>query len=277
ETVVRNGKKEEIMRVGRIIPSKATLKKITPTMIRSSFIGTFVGALPGAGANVAAFVSYNTAKNLSKTPERFGQGAEEGIAAAETANNAVTGGALIPMLTLGIPGDAVTAVLLSALTIQGLQPGPLLFKDSMNVVYPIFAVMLIANIMLTIQGLSLAKLVAKIATVSKIYLLPMIAIFAIVGSFAASGNVFEIWVALGFGVVGYVLEKLGFEVTPIVLAVILGPIFEKSMRQSLIMSQGDWSIFFTRPISAVLIVLGLASIIWGLVRQFRGVKKVENI
>ncbi|HHU06850.1 MAG TPA: C4-dicarboxylate ABC transporter permease, partial [Clostridiaceae bacterium] len=124
ETVVRNGKKEEIMRVGRIIPSKNTMKKIFPTMIRSTFIGTFVGALPGAGANVAAFVSYNTAKNLSKTPERFGQGAEEGIAASETANNAVTGGALIPMLTLGIPGDAVTAVLLSALTIQGLQPGP---------------------------------------------------------------------------------------------------------------------------------------------------------
>lgn len=272
ETAIR-GEEGIMQKVGRIIPSKETFKRIWGTMIRSSLIGTFIGALPGAGANVAAFVSYNTAKKISKTPERFGQGAEEGVAAPETANNAVTGGALIPMLTLGIPGDAVTAVLLSALTIQGFQPGPLLFRDHMYIVYPIFATMIIANIIMTIQGLSMAKFVAKIATVSKAYLLPAVAIFAIVGSFAASGNVFEIWVAFIFGILGYVLEKLGFDVSPIVLSVILGPMLEKSLRQSLIMSKGDVSIFFTRPISAVLLLMAIVPLAWGLFKQFRPKKE----
>lgn len=266
----------DMHKVGRIIPTKDIFKRIWGTMVRSSLIGTFIGALPGAGANVAAFVSYNTAKKISKNPERFGKGAEEGVAAPETANNAVTGGALIPMLTLGIPGDAVTAVLLSALTIQGFQPGPLLFRDHMNIVYPIFACMLLANVIMTIMGLSMAKFVAKIATVSKAYLLPAVAIFAIVGSFAASGNVFEIWVALAFGFLGYLLEKLGFDVSPIVLSVILGPMMEKSLRQSLIMSKGDPTIFLTRPISCVLLIIAVVPLAWGLYKQFRGGKTKLN-
>lgn len=274
EAAIVESKDKDIEKVGRTLPTIETLKSLKGTFVRSGLIGTFIGALPGAGANIAAFVSYNVAKRVSKNPEEFGSGAIKGVAASEAANNAVTGGALIPMLTLGIPGDAVTAVLLSALTIQGYQPGPLLFRDNMHIVYPIFACMILANIVMTMMGLSLVKVVAKIATIKKAYLLPAIAIFGIIGAFAASGNVFEIWVALFFGLIGYVLQKVKFDVAPIVLAVILGPIMERSLRQSLIMSNGDPMVFIKRPISLVLLLLAVLPYLYNLIKKIR--KKKEH-
>ncbi len=253
----------------RLLPSKETLLSLIPTWVRSSIIGTFIGILPGAGANIAAFVSYNEARRASKHPERFGQGAPEGVAATETANNAVTGGAMIPMLTLGIPGDAVTAVLLSALTIQGFAPGPLLFRDHMDIIYPIFACLLFANVILVLVGLSGTRLVAKIAMVKKELLLPGIAIFAIVGSFASSGNIFDICVAVGFGVLGYLLEKLEFETAPIILGLILGPMAERYLRQAMVLSDGDFTTFFTRPISVVLLAAAALSILSALRKQLK--------
>lgn len=260
--------------INRIVPELRVFIDMIPLFIKSSLIGTFIGALPGAGANIAAFVSYNEAKRTSKNPEKFGTGCYEGVAASETANNAVTGGALIPMLTLGIPGDAVTAVLLSALTIQGYQPGPLLFRDNMDVVYPIFACMILAYIIMVIIGLCGAKFVARIAMVDKAYLMPSIAIFAIVGAFAASGNIFDIWITLFFGVLGYVLGKLKFDVSPIALSIILGPLAETSLRKSLVFSKGDPSILVTRPISAVLLALSVLSVVTTLIKQNRARRKM---
>ncbi len=263
-------------KVGKVLPSKETVKKLIPLWLRSGVIGTFIGALPGAGANIAAFVSYNVAKRTSKEPEKFGTGVVEGVAAPECANNAVTGGALIPMLTLGIPGDAVTAVLLSALTIQGFQPGPLLFRDHLDIVYPIFACMLLANIVLIVLGLSGVKIVARIALIKKTYLVPAIAIFALVGSFVSSGNTFDIWVAFSFGIIGYILGKLQYDVAPIALAIILGPLTETSLRQSLIMSNGDPMILINRPISAVLLIVAAVSIIFTLINQSKMNKKIAQ-
>lgn len=261
-------------KINRIVPEWKDLKKLGSIFVKSSIIGTFIGALPGAGANIASFVSYNEAKRTSKNPEEFGTGIYEGVAASEAANNAVTGGALIPMLTLGIPGDAVTAVLLSALTIQGYQPGPLLFKEHMNIVYPIFAAMIMANIIMVIQGLTGARFIAKIASVPKTYLVPAIAIFAIVGAFASSGNIFDIWVTIFFGLLGYILEKYEFPVAPIALAIILGPLAEVSLRQSLIFSKGDPMILINRPISGVLIVIAILSVVTTIIKQKRTEKRL---
>lgn len=255
--------------VSRILPSRQALTGLVPTWLRSTLIGTFVGLLPGAGANIASFVSYNEARRASKTPERFGTGIPEGVAACETANNAVTGGAMIPMLTLGIPGDAVTAVLLSALTIQGYSPGPLLFSEHMDIVYPIFACLLMANIVLVIIGMLGARPLAKIALIRKEYLVPGIAIFAMIGSFASSGNTFEIWVTLAFGFGGFILKKLDFDVVPLVLGLILGPMAERYLRQALVLSSGNLTTLFTRPISLVLMLLSIVSITAAIIRNSR--------
>ncbi|MBS4023210.1 MAG: tripartite tricarboxylate transporter permease [Dethiobacter sp.] len=264
-------------KIGRILPTLKELKGLLGLYFKSGLIGTFIGALPGAGANVASFLSYSEAKRTSKTPEKFGTGMIEGVAASEAANNAVTGGALIPMLTLGIPGDAVTAVLLGALTIQGLQPGPLLFRNHMNVIQPLFAGLLVANLVMLISGLSMAPFVARIATLKKTTLLPAIAIFALIGAFATEGSLFHMKIALGFGILGYILEKYEFPVAPIALAIILGPLAETSFRTALIRSRGDMSVFFTRPISVILIALAFASIIYTLYRNIMYAKRQINL
>lgn len=260
-------------KIGPIIPNLRELKDCAYTFLKSSIIGTFVGALPGAGANIASFVSYSEAKRTSKHPEKFGTGVLEGVAACEAANNAVTGGALIPMLTLGIPGDAVTAVLLGALTIQGLAPGPLLFRDHMDVVSPIFAGILVANTVMLIAGLSGARIFARIATIKRSILLPAIAIFSLIGAFATESSIFHMGIALGFGIMGYFLERYEFPLAPIALAIILGPLAETSFRTSLLKSDGNLSIFFTRPISLVLILLAVASVAYTLYRQLSALKE----
>ena len=264
-----DGKRAEIGRINRILPPTKVLFRLIPTFIRSSIIGTLVGILPGAGANIASFVSYNEAKRASKHPELFGTGVEEGVAACETANNAVTGGAMIPMLTLGIPGDAVTAVLLSALMVQGYAPGPLLFSEHMDIVYPIYAAMVLANIFVLIIGLAAARPVAKIAMVSKKFLIPGIAIFAMIGSFASSGYLWDLWVTLVFGILGFVLYKLDFDVMPIVLGLLLGEMVERYFRQAMILAKGDWTTFFTRPISCILLVFALLSILWNVYKDIK--------
>lgn len=270
-----SGESEEKIKfnIGRILPTFQELKSMLWIFTKSGLIGTFIGALPGAGANVASFVSYSEARRTSKTPEKFGTGMVEGVAASEAANNAVTGGALIPMLTLGIPGDAVTAVLLGALTIQGLQPGPLLFRDHMNVIEPLFAGIIVANIVMLITGLSGAPLVARIATLKKINLIPAIAIFALIGAFATEGSFIHMGIALGFGIMGYFLERYGFPLAPIALAIILGPLAEVNFRTALIRSGGSLDIFLTRPISLVLIVLAVFSVVFTLKKEWDASRK----
>lgn len=259
----------DIKKINRILPPVNVLLRLIPTFLISTVIGTLVGILPGAGANMASFVSYDAAKRISKHPEKFGTGIEEGVAACETANNAVTGGAMVPMLTLGIPGDAVTAVLLSALMIQGYAPGPTLFNEHMDVVYPIFAAMIMANIWVLVQGLLLSRPVAKIAMVPQKYLIPAIAVFAMVGAFASSGFTWDLFVALVFGILGYLFSKLDIDVMPIVLGLLLGGMLEAKYRQAMQLANGDWTTFFTRPISCILLVVALGTLAWNAYKEIK--------
>ncbi|MGE5483705.1 MAG: tripartite tricarboxylate transporter permease [Ignavibacteriales bacterium] len=261
-----NRKQEVVKSIGRVWPTLDELKKILRTAVRGSLIGTWVGILPGAGGTIAAYMAYGEARRSSKHPELYGTGIVEGVAAPESANNAVSGGAMIPMLTLGIPGDAVTAVLLGALTIQGLQPGPMLFRDHVDVIYPIFAGMILANLIMFVVGFILVKPVTYIATIRKEYLVSAVAVFAVIGAFAESGSTLQVMFAVAFGILGYFMEKYGFPVAPVVLSLILGPMIENAVRQALIMSDGSWAIFVTRPISGGLLLVALA-IVAAMVRR----------
>ena len=247
--------------VDRFLPSRADIRAAWVAILRGSLIGTFIGAIPGAGGDIAAFVSYGETKRISKYPEKFGTGVIEGVAAAECANNACSGGAMIPLLSLGVPGDAVTAVLLGAFIIQGLQPGPLLYKEHIDIVYNVFASMIVANlVMLVIGGLGI-RLFAKVIMVKRTILMPSILVLSIVGSYAMRSDVFDVYFMLGFGILGYFMQKHDFPLSPILLALILGPMAEANLRRSLVVSGGDFSIILTRPIAVGLLLLAAASLV----------------
>jgi len=247
-------------RVENILPKMAEIRSTLTTMIKSGLMGTFIGSIPGTGCDVAAFVTYGEAKRSSKHPERFGTGVLEGVAAPEAGNNGATGGAMIPMLTLGVPGDAVTAVLLGALTIHGLQPGPMLFKDHLDVIYPIFAGMILAQFILLIVGLAGARVFARLINIDRRILTPVIFFLCVVGSYSMRFSFFDV-LSLIIGMIAYFMEYYEYPVSPILLALILGPMAEQNLRRSLIISHGDPTVFFTRPISAGFILLALAVII----------------
>ncbi|MBN6205489.1 tripartite tricarboxylate transporter permease [Ralstonia pickettii] len=252
-------------------------KSIIFTIFYSGGLGSFIGMIPGAGADIAAFVGYNEARRFSKNKDEFGKGALQGISAPEAAGNAVTGGAMIPLLTLGIPGDAVTAVLLGALMVQGIQPGPMLFESNGPLVYTLFFGMLIANIFILIVGLAGVKIFTKILLIPKSILTPLILILSVIGSYALGNNYFDVIVMLVAGIIGYFMKKYGFPVSPLILGLILGPMMESNLRRSLVMSQGDISILFTRPIACVLIILGIITlvspIIKGIIDNRKGLKQ----
>lgn len=221
------------------------------TLLKSSFIGTTVGAIPGTGAAIASFVAYSEAKRSSKHADEFGTGYAEGVVASESSNNAVTGGALIPLLTLGIPGDPITAIMLGAFLVHGLIPGPNLFIESGELVYGIFITMLVVYGLVLGFGYYGSKVFAAITKVREAILVPIILVICFVGAYAVNSSLFDVGLAVIFGVLGYLLVKLGFPLAPIVMGLILGPIAEEGLRQSLMVSGGSWLIFFSRPISAV--------------------------
>jgi putative tricarboxylic transport membrane protein len=235
-------------------------KSLIVTILRSSGIGTFIGMIPGAGGDITAFVAYNEAKRFSKNKEEFGKGALKGVAAPEAANNSVTGGAMIPLLTLGIPGDAVTAVLLGALMVQGLQPGPMLFENNGPIVYTLFVGMLLANILILILGLAGIRIFTKVLHIPKTILTPIILVLCVVGSYSLGNSYFDVIVMFGAGVIGYFLQRYDFPASPIILGLILGPMMESNLRRSLLMSQGELDIFYTRPITAVLLGLAIVTL-----------------
>ena len=248
-------------KINRILPSWQDLKTCAPISFVCGIIGTFIGAIPGAGADIGAFVSYDTTKRLSKKSKEFGTGIIEGVAAPEAGNNGVTGGAMIPMLTLGVPGDATTAVLLGALTLQGLQPGPLLFRDQSVIVYRIFAGMLVANVILLILGLLGVRIYVRLVSVKPYLLAPVIFLMCAVGSFALRNNFFDVIVTMIAGFIGYFFVKLEIPVAPMVLAIILGPMAESNLRRAYTISQGDLSIYASRPITLLLLFLAFISVI----------------
>ena len=265
---LKSGVKQNVVtqKVDRVIPTWADLKKSLPVSIRSGFIGTFIGIIPAAGADIAAFVSYDVAKKLSKHPEKFGTGCIEGLAAPEAGNNGDTAGALVPMLTLGVPGDATAAVLIGALTLHGLQPGPLLFTKNAEIVNDIFASALIANLLFLIFGLLLIKVFIKVIQIKPYILTPIIFVLCVIGSFALRNNMFDVIAMLVIAVIGYFFIYLEIPIAPIVLAIILGPMFESNMRRALLLSNGSFSIFVTRPISLFFILLAVISLCWPLLR-----------
>lgn len=244
------------------------LLKYWKTIIKSSFIGTFIGMIPGTGAPLASFLSYNEARRSSKNKKEYGNGSLEGLAAAEAGNNGVTGATLIPLLTLGIPGDTVTAILLGALLIQGLNPGPQLFTDYGDVMYGIMIGLLVINIILFIQGRLAARLFVKVTSIPMNILIPILISLCFVGAFAVNNSVFDAKVMLAFGAVGFVMSQLGFPVIPMLLGIVLGPIAEPNLRKALINSSGDWTIFLTKPLSLIFIVLALITFFTPLIRTY---------
>ncbi|MBT6033044.1 MAG: C4-dicarboxylate ABC transporter permease [Kordiimonadaceae bacterium] len=261
--------KQVVSKINSVFPSFADIKRTWKDMAKSSVLGTFIGSIPGAGSDIAAFVGYSEAKRRSKTPEKFGTGQIEGVAAAESANNACSGGAMIPMLSLGVPGDAVTAILLGAFVIQGIQPGPMLYKEDLDVVYSVFSAMLVANIAMLIVGFLGVRFFARAITVRKSILLPAIFIMSIVGAYSMRNNMFDVWLALGFGVLGYFLQRYRFPVSPILLALILGPMAEANLRRALIIADNSMIDVLSRPITATFLILGLATLVMSILRQRR--------
>ncbi len=233
--------------------------KYMKTILKSSAIGTFIGAIPGTGAAISAFLSYNEAKRAAKNKEKYGKGSLDGIAASEAGNNGVTGATLIPLLTLGIPGDTVTAIMLGALMMQGLTPGPQLFVNYANIVYTIMVGLIIVNIIMYLQGSLAIRLFVRITQVPVNVLLPILLVLCFIGAYAVNNTLFDVKLMLFFGVIGVVMPYFGYPVTPMLLGIILGPIAENSLRQALILSDGSWLIFFTKPISAVFIILAALS------------------
>lgn len=236
------------------------IKRITPTIIRSWLIGNIIGILPGAGASIACFLGYNEAKRFSKHKEEFGHGSIEGVAGSEAANNAVTGGSLIPTLTLGIPGESVTAVLMGGLIIQGLQPGPELFTYYAPMTYTFFAGFVVVQFFMLLIGLGGCKIFANISKISDAVLIPCIFVLCVVGSFAINNSFIDVVIMFIFGIIGYLMRKTGLNTAAVVLALILGPIGERGLRRSLAISNGDISILFSTPICWMLIIFCLLSI-----------------
>ncbi|MFG6120067.1 tripartite tricarboxylate transporter permease [Thalassobacillus sp. B23F22_16] len=263
---------------GKVLPNKKELKTVWVTILRSSGIGTFVGMLPGAGGDIGSWVGYNEAKRFSKNKEKFGTGYIEGVAAPESANNAVTGGALIPLLTLGIPGSSTTAVLLGGLMIQGLVPGHELFTTHANITYSVIFGFIIASLLLGVIGLLGARFFVKISGVSEKLLAPIIIGLCVVGSYAINNNIFDVWVMVVFGVIGYFMRKTGFHPAPVILGMILGPIAENGLRQSMLMAKTDLlTYYFTRPISVVLIALTVISLFSPLVMKWWEKRNATNL
>lgn len=251
--------------VDRILPSRRLIARFLPLSLRSSVLGTIIGALPGTGGDIAALMAYDHAKRSTRKPSRpFGQGAYEGLVAPESANNAAVGGAYIPMLTLGIPGDAVTAVIVGALFIHGLKPGPLLMIETPHLFWFTVGNLTLANLFLLIFGLTGVRFFAKLVECPKGVLVPLILVLSVVGTYAIQNNPVHVYWMLGFGVVGYFLKTYGFEVGPIILGVILGPLMDVSYRRAMISVRDDLPSFLlefvTSPLSLAL-TLGLAALL----------------
>jgi putative tricarboxylic transport membrane protein len=237
------------------LPTKEDYKKIWRTIARSSGIGTFIGILPAEGATVASMIGYSEARRWSKNKEEFGKGAIEGIAGAEAANNAATGGAMVPTMVLGIPGSGTTAIILVGLMVHGLRPGPYLFTEQVTTVYQIFGAMLVANLLFLAMGLYFAKLFARISLIPTSLLWPIVFALSVIGAYSLSASLLDVWIALTFGVVGFFARRHGFSVAPIAVGLILGHMVEANLQNSLKMFDGAWWLIFTQPLALLFLVL----------------------
>ncbi|HSR12089.1 MAG TPA: tripartite tricarboxylate transporter permease, partial [Thermodesulfobacteriota bacterium] len=247
-------------KIGRLFINMADWAEAKWAALRGSVIGFFVGILPGGGAVIASLISYAIEKKVSKNPEKFGRGAIEGVAGPESANNSAATGSFIPLMTLGIPGNATIAMIFAALLIHGVQPGPYLIKENPDLFWGVIASMYIGNAILLVLNLPLVGMWVQVLRIPYFILAPFILLLCIVGVYSTRNNVFDIWVMIFFGVLGYLFRKLHFEPGPLILAFVLGTISERAFRQSLLMSKGTPWIFFTRPIACGLVLLLIALI-----------------
>lgn len=266
---------EERVRIERVFPLKSDLKRIWPTILRSSILGTFIGAVPGTGGDIASWVGYNEAKRWSKHKEEFGHGSPEGIAGSEAANNAIAGGAFVPLLSLGIPGDAGTAVMLGALTMMGVTTGPLLFVDSPEQAYVIFIGLFVANILMGVFGFALIRGFGRVIDIPNKYLVPVILTFCITGTFALNHYKEEVYLMLVMGVIGFFLAKLDFSMPPIILGLVLGSLAEKNARRGIDILTGDESIW-QHPVAIVFIILSILSLVSPAISKVRARKKEQK-
>jgi putative tricarboxylic transport membrane protein len=257
-------------RISGLLPTRQDWRDSAGPMARGSVLGFFLGILPGGGAVISSFLSYALEKRVSRHPERFGHGAIEGVAGPEAANNAAAGGAFIPLMTLGIPPNVVMAMLMGAFIIHGVQPGPLMMSQKPELFWGVIASMYIGNIMLLILNLPLIGMWVQILRVPYRILFPLILLFCLIGVYAVSNTVFDIYIMVIFGVLGYLMKKFGYEPAPLVLAFVLGPMLENNLRKSLILSQGDFSTFVTRPLSAIALLLAVSLLLSPLIPRLRG-------
>jgi putative tricarboxylic transport membrane protein len=251
-------------KIKNVFPTMADLARSGWAMVRGSVIGFAVGILPGGGAVLSSLISYAVEKKASKHPEEFGQGAIEGVAGPEAANNAAASSSFIPLLTLGIPGNASTAMIFAALLIHGITPGPFLLKEHADVFWGVVASMYIGNVMLLVLNLPLVGMWAQLLRVPYAFMAPLIMVLTLVGVYSVNNSVFDIWVMLIMGVFGYLARKLKFDLGPLLLAFVLGPIMERSLRQALLMSHGSFGIFFIRPISGALMATAILFVLYNL-------------
>ena len=268
----------ESIRVSRrgLFMRLADWKKQGVNLVRSSVIGTWIGILPGIGANIGSVMAYSAARSMSKQPDQFGQGSEEGIVASESANNATVGGALIPLIAVGVPGSVIDAILLGALTIHGLQPGPLLFAEQPQAVYAIMGTVLLANIFMFAFMLASVGWLAKLASVSRAMLVPVILTFCVVGSFALANRMFDVWVMIGFGLFGFALERWRIPLAPFVIGFVLAPVAEEHLIAGLMQSGGSFLPLITRPVSLAFCLVAAALLVWTLAQRVRGRRRMKS-
>ncbi|MBJ3774636.1 tripartite tricarboxylate transporter permease [Acuticoccus mangrovi] len=238
-------------------------------MLRSSAIGTAVGILPGIGASIGSIMAYTTARNMSRRPEEYGKGSEEGIVASEAANNATIGGALIPLIAMGIPGSVIDAILIGALMIHSITPGPTLFITNSDVVWAMIAAALVANVVMYVVMMGSVRVVARIMYVPRTFMLPVILVFCVIGTFALDNTMFDVWVMLAFGVLGFAMEKGGFPLGPFVIGFVLAPLMEEKLRSGLMMTAGSIEPIFTRPLPLIFLLISILLLLLPAFRAWR--------
>ena len=269
ERIIRGEEKQESSheKITNVLPDWQTIKAIWPNILSGGVIGTFIGAIPGAGGDIAVFVSYGFNKSLSKHPELWGTGIPNGVASTESANNGCSGGAMIPLLSLGVPGDSVTAILLGAFIMKGIQPGPMMYISELPTVYKVFAALMLANLAMLVVGCLGVRFFAKIVSVEKKMLYPIILVISLLGAFSINKNVFDVGVCVVFGVIGWLMNKYEFPLSPILLALILGPMCEKNFVRYMNIQRGNFFAIFTSPIAMVFMVVAVGTILFSIYNQ----------
>ncbi len=269
ERIINGEEKQEVSheKITNVLPDLATIRQIWPNILSGGVIGTFIGAIPGAGGDIAVFVSYGFNKSFSRHPELWGTGIPNGVAATESANNGCSGGAMIPLLSLGVPGDAVTAVLLGAFIMKGIQPGPMMYVNELPTVYRVFAALMLANLAMLLVGCAGVRFFAKIVSVEKKMLYPIILVVSLLGAYSINKTVFDVGVCVLFGVVGWLMTKYEFPLSPILLALILGPMCEQNFVRFVDVNNGNFWEILHRPIAVGFFLISVGTILFSIHNQ----------